>query len=148
MTSRRGMNKAYVVAQWAWGAPQTFVGFVLFMAHRRSPHRRYRSAIVTYWPSEAGLSLGLFLFLPRWALDPADERARGRAAALHRHEFGHTIQSLLLGPLYLVVIGVPSLVWAGFPPVARQWRRGERGYYSFWTEKTADALSARFSSRS
>ena len=27
------------------------------------------------------------------------------------HEYGHTIQSLILGPLYLFVVGIPSFVW-------------------------------------
>ena len=27
------------------------------------------------------------------------------------HEYGHTIQSLILGPLYLVLIGIPSTLW-------------------------------------
>ena len=29
-----------------------------------------------------------------------------------RHEWGHTRQSLILGPLYLIVIGIPSIIWA------------------------------------
>ena len=28
------------------------------------------------------------------------------------HEYGHTFQSLLLGPLYLFLIGIPSSCWA------------------------------------
>ena len=28
------------------------------------------------------------------------------------HEYGHSIQSCILGPLYLPVIGIPSLIWA------------------------------------
>lgn len=27
------------------------------------------------------------------------------------HEYGHTIQSMILGPLYLIVIGIPSTLW-------------------------------------
>jgi hypothetical protein len=28
------------------------------------------------------------------------------------HEFGHNLQSLVLGPLYLIVIGIPSVAGA------------------------------------
>ena len=31
------------------------------------------------------------------------------------HEYGHTIQSLIFGPLYLIVMGIPSTLW-GFLP--------------------------------
>jgi hypothetical protein len=41
-----------------------------------------------------------------------------------RHEFGHRFQSLLLGPFYLFVIGIPSAI-------SRQ--------STFYTERWADA---------
>ena len=28
------------------------------------------------------------------------------------HEYGHTFQSLLLGPFYILVVGIPSIIWA------------------------------------
>ena len=51
------------------------------------------------------------------------------------HERGHSIQSMILGPLYLVVIGLPSLLWAA-------WWNESRGvsYYWFYTERWADRL--------
>ena len=30
------------------------------------------------------------------------------------HEYGHTIQSIILGPLFLLVIGIPSCIWQIF----------------------------------
>ena len=35
--------------QWTWGCPQTFVGFLIFLFHRNSPHRVYHGCIVTRW---------------------------------------------------------------------------------------------------
>lgn len=51
------------------------------------------------------------------------------------HECGHSIQSMILGPLYLLIIGIPSLIWAA-------WWNNSRGvsYYSFYTERWADRL--------
>jgi len=60
---------------------------------------------------------------------------------LIRHELGHCRQSRLLGPLYLLVIGLPSLLWAAaYPRVAR--RRPTADYFSFYTERWADRLGA------
>ena len=49
-----------------------------------------------------GVSLGYFIFL-----DTENE------IDIH-HEWGHQLQSLLLGPLYLLVIGLPSAICCGF----------------------------------
>lgn len=57
-----------------------------------------------------------------------------------RHEAGHSRQSRLLGPLYLVVIGLPSLLWAAW----YTWRLRHRHtkaplpYGWFYTEAWAD----------
>jgi hypothetical protein len=56
------------------------------------------------------------------------------------HEYGHTIQSLILGPLYLFVIGAPSLLWAGIPAFSRMRRRRQMSYYRFYPERWANHL--------
>lgn len=55
------------------------------------------------------------------------------------HEKGHRIQSMMLGPLYLIVIGLPSLIWAALHSSVRRLRTVD--YYSFYTEKWADRLA-------
>ena len=50
-------------------------------------------------PTKACWSLGPFIFVN----DCADE-------ALKRHESGHCVQSLILGPIYLLVVGLPSVL--------------------------------------
>ncbi len=53
------------------------------------------------------------------------------------HEWGHFRQHLRLGPLYLLVIGIPSATHA-------LWHMARRGgfpdYFHFWTEAWADDL--------
>ena len=63
-----------------------------------------------------------------------------RRAALAAHEYGHTLQSLLLGPLYLLTIGVISFTWANAPRFKRM--RRERGlpYSHCIVERWADRL--------
>ncbi len=56
------------------------------------------------------------------------------------HEYGHTVQSLILGPLYLIVIGIPSTLW-GFLPCCNKKRVKEQlSYFSFYTESWANSL--------
>jgi hypothetical protein len=54
----------------------------------------------------------------------------------YRHEFGHSIQSLILGPLYLIIIGIPSSLLAYNISDALNKR-----YYWFYTEKWADSIA-------
>ena len=56
-----------------------------------------------------------------------------------KHEYGHTIQSKCLGPLYLIVIGLPSIIWAGLYGNIIPYTKN--GYYKFYTEKWADKLA-------
>ena len=71
-----------------------------------------------------GISLGNFVYFRPPAYDK-----------MIKHEYGHCIQSRILGPFYLLVIGLPSLLWALW------WHPGRNvGYYSFYTERWADRL--------
>lgn len=53
-----------------------------------------------------------------------------------RHELGHTKQSKILGPLYLLVIGLPSIIHAWL----HKKMCNNKDYYHFYTEKWANKL--------
>lgn len=55
-----------------------------------------------------------------------------------KHEYGHTIQSAILGPAYLLVVGLPSFLWATFGDEYR--KKNNKSYYEFYTESWADKL--------
>lgn len=75
-----------------------------------------------------GISLGNFIYLSRFLANDT----------VVAHEKGHQKQSLILGPLYLFVIGIPSIIWASL--YGRVIPRTPNGYYTFYTEKWADKL--------
>ena len=120
----------YILIQCTWGILQTLLGLLLFLILFRQEHRFYKGSVVTYWPRGGGVSLGMFVFLGHGS----------RETRLLVHEYGHTIQSLILGPLYLLVIGLPSFTWAGLPCFQRLRRQKRISYYSFYPEKWADRL--------
>ena len=55
-------------------------------------------------------------------------------AKMVKHEYGHCLQSRRLGWLYLIVIGLPSILHAGLCRCRRH------SYYDFFTERWADKL--------
>lgn len=123
-------NWAYIAVQCAWGMPQTILGFLLYLRYLDAPHERFGGAVRTRWTRDGGISLGPFIFTP----DSEEAWCRKMAA----HEYGHTFQSLMLGPLYLFLIGLPSMVWnrcfCGYR------NRKQVPYSWFYTERWADRL--------
>jgi len=123
----------YITLQLTWGLPQSMLGLFLFFCHFSSPHSLYRGSILTKWNHRGGISLGMFIF--------ADSGAGADMSRLTLHEYGHTIQSLLLGPFYLLIIGIPSFLWASIPALKKKRNREGIPYNSFYTERSAESLA-------
>lgn len=86
----------------------------------------YKGVIIYYTKDTVGnVSLGDSIFI--------SATASGR---IIKHEWGHTRQSLILGPLYLIVIGIPSIIWASVHKKIAP----DTSYFNFFTEKWADKL--------
>lgn len=135
------MKLLYLLLQCTWGLLQTAAGAAVFLRYRHCPHSRFHGAVVTVYPLYSSLSLGPFIFLTD--KPPRDRSGQIPGQEIPRrllvHEYGHTIQSLILGPLYLPFIGLPSALWANFPACQQKWR-GNRSYFCFFTEKSANFL--------
>lgn len=83
-----------------------------------------------------GLSLGRFNFLQGGYYRNPSKYVK--KTILHEKE-GHSKQSRILGPFYLLVIGLPSLIWVSLWTCFKYFRK--KDYYSFYTEKWADRLA-------
>ena len=129
----------YCVWQCTFGIVQTILGLFVFLIHRRERHYIYHGAIATECKENFNISLGLFIFVGEHNTGEKTEHLRKTLA----HEYGHTIQSLLLGPLYLFVIGIPSWMWCNIPYFRKLRKEKNISYYSFYTEKWADRLGER-----
>lgn len=124
----------YWLLQWTWGLIQNLAGFVVFLINIRKKHFWYHGAAATEWGIKHGcMGLGMFIFLSKNASE--DTKA---------HEFGHTVQSVILGPLFLPVIGLPSLLWCGLPGFKRYRKKRGMSYYLFYPERWANYLGDRF----
>lgn len=106
-----------------WCLPQNLLG-LLFLLFIRGEERHTLNGISFYYAKDfrGGISLGRYIIL-------GDKRERSV-----RHEFGHCIQSRMLGPLYLIVVGLPSLIHAWLC------KCDDHSYYDYWCERWADKL--------
>jgi hypothetical protein len=73
-----------------------------------------------------GVSLGNYIFL--------DEASR---VWDRDHEYGHSRQSKMLGPLYLLIVGLPSVI---MNLISRASPKFAAGYYTRFPENWADRL--------
>ena len=143
----------YTLFQLSWGLFQSLAGFVIFLINLKKEHFIYHGAVVTKWDLSSSVSLGLFIFVAKnysacyenGKLTHSKEEMQKRLLV---HEYGHTIQSLIFGPLYLVVMGIPSLIWAGFPPVVKRRRKRHIPYCVFFTERFANFLGEKVTGES
>ncbi len=137
----------YGVLQCTWGILQSLLGGVLFLLHIRDKHYTYHGAVVTEWSNKSSISLGLFVFVTKepYFYDKLkyEYTKEELSARLLVHEYGHTIQSLILGPLYLIVMGIPSTIWGFLPSLNRKRKEQHLSYFSFFTERWANALGER-----
>jgi hypothetical protein len=117
-----------------WQLPQYFVGFLLYLLLRFFNALKKTADIFV---KETGtikivennfklsVSFGLIIFV------------RSMNEQLIKHEIGHSIQSLLLGWLYLPLVGIPSVILNLF---CRLGIINPNDYYRYYPESWADRL--------
>jgi len=126
-----------------WTLPQNLLGLLLAWRYERCAQLLcvQRSArfpqvrIVTLDAAVdfSAISLGHYIIIS----DSYKDRQR-----IIRHEEGHCVQSDWLGPLYLLVVGLPSIVMflmSGYNRRHGDGRFADR-YYQRWPENQADRL--------
>lgn len=112
--------------------PQNLLGFALYLYYQGYEEMRqvgYNDVVVVKSPKMRGeISLGQYVIVSRDA----------NLETIY-HESGHCRQSQILGWLYLIVIGLPSIIWTalyGIPKIRERW-----SYYDFYTERWANELA-------
>jgi len=126
------MNVLFYIL-YIWQLPQNILG-LLFIRYYKAKFHGYISdkrhnctqMIYTIPDIDWGISLGLYQFVPL-----------GYKQDIINHEFGHCIQSKYLGPLYIIIIGIPSVL-AGYLYSKRKLTLKQ--YMNFPTEKSAEEL--------
>ena len=116
-----------------WEFPQKIAAAIVKKLAKTSEIGEYNGAKVYYWKWPGGLSLSNNIFVPFEWFDKDAWQMN-----YVKHEYGHTIQSRMLGPIYLLVIGAPSFLWAWLGDKYRE--KNKVSYYAFYTEKWANKL--------
>ncbi len=131
----------FYVVQWTWGLPVNIVGGVAYLIltkMKKCRHQKFGYANIVYLPwDQGGLSMGLFIFMRE------NHESKEWTYNTRIHEYGHTWQCLLLGPLYYVVIALPSVIWCN---CFRKYReKNNVSYFKLYCESWANAWGEKFS---
>ena len=123
-----------------WQLPQNLLGLLLISIYKPQKKHVLRNGVEIHYSSKmrGGISLGKYCIV-----STNHYRTRAMASLKRdsvRHEaIGHTRQSRMLGWLYLIIVGLPSFVWAMlYGSVIKETKNG---YYKFYTEKWCDKLA-------
>jgi len=125
------------IVLWIWQAPQNMLGLFLIMYYQHEKEYHRFNGRTFYYTTEmpSGISLGNYIIMNR------EDREDGM-----KHEYGHTIQSRILGPLYLLIIGLPSGTYNIIDRLIVEpklgWERSCEIYYNMPWEHWADKLGS------
>lgn len=110
-----------------WQLPQTLVGLVMmpFMGKMKKVADRHFNFCWETTNMYGGISLGPIAYV---------SRGSSKESVAHETD-GHTVQSKILGPLYLIAIGLPSILHAWLYDYKKHC------YYNFFCEKWANKLA-------
>ena len=131
------MNYIRNLILFIWQLPQhllaiLYIGYLVMMCKDLGIDSRYKQAIVIPCVMRGAVTLGCYVFVG----------LNSEYRKTVKHELGHTIQSKILGPLYLIVIGIPSITYCGLRRIFPSLRK--KNYYDFYTERTANYLSEKY----
>lgn len=127
----------YLLLQLTWALPLNIIGSIITLyVYIKNPKTRistYENALVVRWNVVGySMGIGMFIFLSKGS------GRRGDSVCVH--EYGHTIQSIILGPLYLLVIALPSMIWARTKYFNNYRKKHKLNYNSLYCESWANAL--------
>ena len=132
-------SKIKNIAEWIWQLPQNLCGIAWRRIKKDSIIAEVGNSIassvnakVYLMKAGGGVTLGKYIFISQTYQDQSK---------VIKHECGHVKQSKMLGPLYLIIIGIPSLLHCWYNDfVDCCWKDGKYHYEHFYTEKWADKL--------
>lgn len=129
----------FTILQCTWGIIQTFLGAVIFIKLRKYPHMMISRMCRYKMEYKQWTKPWLFIFTP----GEEDEDSQ----KIRVHEYGHCIQSIVLGPLYML-LGIISIVWARHPYFERIRREKNLPYTACFVEAWASRWGEVFTGES
>ena len=127
----------YWIGQVTWGIIATLVGFVATMAclafAKGKIHRNGYGFITEVGGNWGGVSMGPFSLCGKYFQEDHECYDPFFYDEVRKHEHGHSYQNLIFGPLFFIIIGIPSAIryWLD------EYGHLKRPYEAIWFERQA-----------
>lgn len=131
-----------LIRRWTWELPQSVLGLCLLPIYKKTLLKSFEykdQKIYIYDKFPGGISLGYFSLLDYNKVDWNNRVIRDRLKNSIKHEYGHSIQSKMLGPLYLLTVGILSGIHNIICRIKDK-KHIPYNYYKFFVESWADKL--------
>lgn len=127
------MKKVFLeIINWTWCLPQNIVGFFVKLFLKGYKVGTYKNANLYVCNLRGGaISLGKYLLF--------SQKEFSNIQTI-KHEYGHFLQSLMLGWVYLLVVGFPSFLWANLKYFDKYRCKKKISYFDRYPENWADKL--------
>lgn len=133
------MNKRlYWVLSLTWGLIMSLIGLTTMLIMRLRGHevKHHKNGLyMSIGHNWGGLNLGCVFFI-----DKENEHEFSK-----NHEYGHSIQNIIYGPLMPFIVGLPSLIRATYRTIViKCGRKLKTDYYDVWFESQANYFGGKF----
>jgi len=128
-----------------WQLPQHIIGFILKLTSKATRNFDVDGKTVKVYFSNftfgSGVDLGQYILF-----DYKKYARRSHYKSFYnrvRHEYGHSRQSIMLGPLYLFAVGIPSAlrkIYHNMKHSSWSYAKKTKWYYSSYPENWANKL--------
>lgn len=124
------MRKLFYILNFTWGIIMNIIGGIgalVIMAMGHKPIRHAGNIVFKFGHHWGGVSLGIFTFM----CVESGERTLN-------HEFGHSIQNAIFGPLFPFIVAIPSFIRCQkFNSNIKKGIPNEEDYDAIWFEGSA-----------
>jgi hypothetical protein len=120
--------------KYIWQLPQHLFALLILKLYKKKIYSTYdykTSKVYVLRGPLFGVSLGKYIII-----------STKHNEITVKHEYGHSLQSLYFGPLYLLIIGIPSATMNFISSISYMFFNGKfaANYYKRWPESWADKL--------
>lgn len=127
----------FYILSWTWGFIESFIGLVIILPLLITKQTYvYKGRLCGKFPKCFGLGwgfeMGCFFFTSNdVSINPYS------STYLKTHEYGHTVQNVIFGPLMLFIVSIPSAIRYWYRLCRIKKDKYVNDYESVWFEKQA-----------
>lgn len=120
----------YFILNFTWGIVMTLLGYIIafvLLLFRQKPFAYQKVFYFKIGKLWGGVSLGMMFIRDK----------NERDTSIEPHEYGHSFQNALLGPLFIFLVAIPSFIRYWYQVIREKHNKINKPYEYIWFEGCA-----------